>query len=109
MIKRNIACKLKPVLTIEINADSSGFAFSNDQKNKGAVANFKFGQDVEDEIGGAAGTSNWTFDGSQMKGKFTFKKNPGNFTETVRKIENGKLVQTLSFKGKVSKRVFKKI
>ena len=97
---------MKPVLTINMTSD--GFDFQNDKKNDNKVANYKFGHSSSDEIGGAPGQMCWVMEGDKMVGTFTFTKNPGNKTVTTRFIEGGNLVQLLEFKGKTSKRVFKK-
>jgi hypothetical protein len=106
MIKRGIATKMKPTLTIEMT--SNGFNFQNDKKPDNKQVNFVWGQPMDAEIGGAPGSMIWVQNGAKMVGTFTFKKNPDHKTVTERTIEGGKLIQVLSFKGKTSKRVFKK-
>ena len=110
MIKRKVACSMKPILTINFKPDNSGFSFKNDKKDNNREFVYNFGTPLDDEIGGAPGKITWSLEenGSKMVGKFVFKKNPDNFTVTERTVENGKLVQKLSFKGKTSVRTFGK-
>ena len=104
MIKRKVACNMKPTLNITFAADGSSFSFSNGQVNK----TMPVGKPFDDEVGGAPVTSNWTVSGNTMQNKAEFKKNPGKFVVLSRSVSGSEMTQSLEFNGKKSCRKFKK-
>merc|ERR1712110_205589 len=98
MIKRKVACGMKPTLVIQVAGDGSSFSFNNGKDNK----TIPFGKAYDDEVGGAPGTSNFKLDSaSKMSNKFEFKKNPGKFVSITREVNGDSMVQTMDFNGKV--------
>lgn len=104
MIKRKVACNMKPTLNITFSADGSSFSFSNGQVNK----TIPVGKAFDDEIGGAPVTTNWTVSGNTMSNKADFKKQPGKFVILTRTVDGNVMTQNLEFNGKKSERKFKK-
>merc|ERR1711997_202741 len=104
MIKRKVACNMKPTLSITFSADGSSFNFSNGQVTK----TMPVGKPFDDEVGGAPVTSHWTVSGNTMSNKAEFKKNPGKFVVLSREVNGAELTQSLEFNGKKSCRKFKK-
>lgn len=103
MIKRKVACGMKPTLTFTMSGDS--FSFNNGQATK----TIPFGKGFDDEIGGAPGTSNFVLDGdSKMSNKFVFKKNPDKHVKLTRTVAGNELTQVMEFNGKVATRKFTK-
>merc|ERR1739848_843216 len=90
MIKRKVACGIKPTLTFNVSADGSSFSFNNGQ----AAKTIPVGKAYDDEIGGAPGTSNFVLDNdSKMSNKFVFKKNPDKHVVLTHTISGNELTQ----------------
>ena len=106
IVKRKIAVKVKP--ENEIKLTDKGFTFIVRSTVKNSEDTYEWGkvQDDADPVG-EKGTQVWKMEGDEMVGEFTYEKS-GLKIVIVRKIVEGKMVQTMTLDGLECVRVFEK-
>ena len=105
-IKRKVALQMKPTLVFSFDGDKMRYQSLSAVKSSDVT--YVLGVEQADKAPtDDEGTQIWSIDGEKMVGLFTFK-NGGKKIEICRTVENGVMVQEMSFGGKTCKRFFKK-